>query len=186
MKRLSELVEIATNNEECVVLKVKENTALDMISLGCFDGDELMLRLTKGDTHTATIFRESHNESWRWGLGGYTLVSKKVENGGRLIQECIEEDFGIYMGKNRNRIHKTLHIKTLSDKTNMDHTLKIMYWPGKEHERCNIHKDGEHFKFFGNRSEARSYMKKHYEVKGQQNETAVTGCIVETYQVLSK
>lgn len=55
---LKDIVEVAMNNSECVVLKVKEGHEVDLISLGCFDGDETMFRLTKGETVTCTVFKK--------------------------------------------------------------------------------------------------------------------------------
>jgi hypothetical protein len=182
---LSNLVEIAINNEECVVLKVKDNVKMDLIALGCFDGDETMFRITKGDQHTATIFCGDKHFSWDWGTKGSTLVGDKTRKCGKLIQRCVEEDFGIYLGKNINKIKQTLHIKTLEDKKNMNHKLEILYWPGKENKKCNIHKDGEHFKWFENLKNARNYISNNYKIQTHDLETAVTGCKVESYQVIS-
>lgn len=96
MLKLKDLVEVAVNNRECVVLKVKGGRKMDLISLGCFDGDETMIRLTKGDTVTCTVFRKNGRTlSWHWGFGSRTLVSPQVETMGRMIQSCIEQDFGI-------------------------------------------------------------------------------------------
>ena len=55
--KLSNCVEVAVNNAECVVLKVKKGKEFDLITLGCFDGNETMFRLTKGDNHTCTVWR---------------------------------------------------------------------------------------------------------------------------------
>lgn len=184
--KLSNLVDVIVNNEECVVLKTKDNTVLDLISLGCFDGDETMLRITKGEQHTATIFQGSKHFSWNWGKNGYTLVTDKIKKCGRLIQECVEEDFGIYIGSNRAKIKSTLHIKSLSDKSNKKHNLKILYWSGKENKECQIHKDGEHFKWFTSIKNARDYISEHFDVQSSNFSTAHTGCKVEEYLVISK
>jgi len=102
MAKLSNCVSLAVNNSECVVLKVKDGKEFDLISLGCFDGNETMFRLTKGDNHTCTVWCDGENPySWHWGIGGYTLVSDNMNKRGRLIQQCIENDFGIFMGKRR-------------------------------------------------------------------------------------
>ena len=69
---------------------------MNLISLGCFNGDEVMMRLTKGRDVTCTLFRKNGKSfSWHWGIGGYTLVSDQVWRMGQLIQSCIENDFGI-------------------------------------------------------------------------------------------
>lgn len=93
---LKDMVELVANNNECVVLKVKDGMEMNLICLGCFTGDETMFRLTKGKTVTCTIFRkDGRSFSWHWGFGGYTLVSDQVDKAGKLIQNCIERDFGI-------------------------------------------------------------------------------------------
>lgn len=94
--KLKDMVELAVNNDDCVVLKVKDGQEMNLISLGCFNGDETMMRLTKGKNVTCTLFRQGGKRfSWYWGIDGYTLVSDQVWRMGRLIQDCIEKDFGI-------------------------------------------------------------------------------------------
>lgn len=56
MKTLADYVEIIENNMECVILKVKPDSRMALIALGCFNGNEEMIRLTKGETQTCTLF----------------------------------------------------------------------------------------------------------------------------------
>lgn len=94
--RLCDMVEVVANNSECVVLKVKDRQELNLICLGCFEGNETMLRLTKGGTQTCTVFtNKGTSYSWSWGFGGTTLVTDKMHKKGRMIQTCIENDFDI-------------------------------------------------------------------------------------------
>lgn len=99
MKKLKELVTVAVNNEECVVLKVKPRKMFDLICLGCFNGDETMFRLTKGLQHTCTVWHGAENKhySWNWGEEGHTLVSDAMTKRGNLIQSCIQDDFHVNM-----------------------------------------------------------------------------------------
>ena len=101
MKRLYDLVDLVEDNEECVIVKVKENIEpLELIKMGCFDGNETMFRVTKGDDHTATIFRDGGKVfSFHWGIGGYTLVSDSTNRLKRLLVDTIENDFGISLGR---------------------------------------------------------------------------------------
>lgn len=93
--RLKNFTELVANNDDCVVLKVKENHEMDLILLGVFDGDENMFRLTKGRGVTCTVWRKNGKSySWYWG-NGYTLVSDSMRKKGELIQNCIEQDYGI-------------------------------------------------------------------------------------------
>lgn len=94
--KLKDMVELTVDNQNCVVLKVKDGQEMNLISLGCFNGDETMMRLTKGKNVTCTLFRQGGKSfSWHWGIDGYTLVSDQVWRMGQLIQRCIENDFGI-------------------------------------------------------------------------------------------
>ena len=57
--KLKDMVELLSNNDACVVLKVKDGQEMNLISLGCFNGDEVMMRLTKGRDVTCTLFRKN-------------------------------------------------------------------------------------------------------------------------------
>ena len=94
MKKLCELVKIVENNKECVILEVT-GSKLDLIKLGYFNGNEKLIRLTKGANQTCTIWTDNKNYSWHWGRDGYTLVSDSMEKKGKLIQDCITKDFQI-------------------------------------------------------------------------------------------
>lgn len=97
--KLKDLVDVYTNNSECVVLKVKDDVRMDLIALG-FNGDEEFIRLTKGDTNTCTIWnKKGDSYSWHWGLGGYTLVSDSMFKKRYKIVDTIVKDFGIFVGK---------------------------------------------------------------------------------------
>jgi hypothetical protein len=92
---LYDLTTLDCNNDNCVILNVKENTEIDLIRLGCFNGDETMFRLTKGNKVTCTVFTKNDKHySWYWG-DGYTLVSDALWKRGQMIQKCIEKDYGI-------------------------------------------------------------------------------------------
>lgn len=94
--KLKYLVTVVTNNDACVVLKINDDVRLDLISLGYFDGDEELIRLTKGPKVICTIFKNDGSyDSWHWGYGGKSCVEPETKICGYLIQQCIEEDFKI-------------------------------------------------------------------------------------------
>ena len=96
--RLADLVTVEVNNEDCVVLKVKEGKQIELISLGYFRGNETMFRLTKGSQQTCTVwYNDGKSFSWEWGDRGYTLVSDEVAEKGHIIQHCITKDLGIQL-----------------------------------------------------------------------------------------
>lgn len=157
MKRLSSMVTILENNEECTILKVRENQFANLISLGCFDGNETMFRLTKGDNHTCTVWGSNGSSfNWEWGTSGYTLVSDKVDKMGDLIQEAITDDFGIYIGSDTDKIRQTLYIE--KPKPSIHH-FKLMWWDSKPNDNRSVHKDGEYWKFFKSTEHLVDYLK---------------------------
>lgn len=182
MKKLVNLVQVVENNKDCVILEVT-GSKLDLIRLGCFNGDEIMMRLTKGDNHNCTVWTNEKNYSWHWGIGGHTIVSESMQKRGRLIQECIEEDLEIYIGKNPTLIAQTLHIKSLDDVKHNHHTMKLMYWEtSKSHVCCHL--DGDYFKHFdGVECGIAHFVNKGYHIEKINSYIAQTGCIVYEYEI---
>lgn len=183
MKKLVDLVQIVENNKDCVILEVV-GSSLDMIKLGCFHGHETMMRLTKGADHTCTVWKsDGKHYSWSWGKSGYTLVTDTLRDQGRLIQACITQDFEIYIDTNEDLIEQTLHIKSLEDVRHNSHMVKIMYWtPTDDHVTCHL--DGQFFSHFKNKQDnLNHFVERGYELKHLKNERAVTGCIVEHYEI---
>lgn len=184
MKKLCDLVDIRANNEECVVLTVKKNVELDLIELGCFNGDEEILRITKGDNHTITVFtKDGINYSWNC----RTLVVQSMSKRRKLIQECVEEDFGIYIGKDKIKIQNTLNITKLEDQKGTPHILKLMWWKDSKHLEVTMHYDGEFYKNFKGYDLAKEYMEKNYSnINIIKEYIASTGCYVEEYYITRK
>lgn len=182
MKKLVNYVKIVENNEECVILEVV-CSPLDLIRLGCFNGNEKMFRLTKGDNHTCTVWKENgDNYSWWWGCGGHTLVSDQMTKMGNLIQECIEQDFEIYIGRNKRNIQKTLHIRSLEDVRHSCHDMKLMYF--RTNDVC-CHIDGEYFKHFKSVEDGIAHFQNRgYVVSTNGEEIATTGCKVKYYYIV--
>ena len=124
MKRLCELVEIVSNNEACVVFKPKEGTRMDLISLGCFKGNEELIRMTKGRTPEITIFyKDGKTDSYHFGEGSTTVISGSYPQQREMIRECAILDFGIvcqwsYMHDDMHwpaRVQSTMGVRTVED-----------------------------------------------------------------------
>lgn len=184
MKRLVDLVKIVENNRDCVILEVV-GSSLDMIRLGCFDGNETMMRLTKGRDHTCTVWKnDSKSYDWYWGHSGYTLVTDKLDQQGRLIQDCITRDFEIYIDENKDLIENTLYIKSLEDIKHNTHNLKLMYWEHSKDQVC-CHLDGAfHTYFKGVECGIKHFTDKGYNVELTNTYIAPTGCIVKVYHIV--
>lgn len=180
MKKLCELVKIVENNMECVILEVT-GSKLDLIKLGYFNGDEKLIRLTKGGNHTCTIWTDNGHFSWFWGTSGHTLVSNDTTKKGNLIQDCITKDFEIYINGSKEHIAKTLHIKSLEDVRHMTHKVKLMYFPNSCRDIC-CHLDGEYFtRFNGIENALKHFADRGYSVEIIKDYIAQTGCIVKEY-----
>lgn len=181
-KKLCDLVEIEENNMECVILKVKENSKMDLIKLGCFEGDETLIRVSKGKDNTFTIFSGEKHFSWYHGESGYTVVSKDMDQKRILISECIEMDFDIYIGKDKEKIRQSLDILSLKDTYNKVYDVKIMYWEQQKNSHVTVHKNGVFFRQFSGIDDAKNTLKNNnYELTFKGNYIAETGCIVEEY-----
>lgn len=181
--KLCYLVDIIENNEECVILKVKDNKKLELIKLGYFDGNEELMRLTKGRNHTCTIFKTNGKSfSWYWGSSGCTLVSDNVSAMGKIIESCITEDFDIYIDEDKDKIRETMNIMSLDDSNNNSHFIEMMYW--KDGNNVSVHKDNSFYKFFKNTIEAKEHFRNlNYDVNFKNKYIAGTGCIVEEYDI---
>lgn len=100
MLKLHELVTVTCNNKDCVIVEVKPKKEFALACLGYFDGDETMIRLTKGDQNRCTVWKKDGScYSWEWGLGGCTCISDGRRKQQHLIVDCITRDFGIQCGK---------------------------------------------------------------------------------------
>ena len=98
--KLRDMVTLEINNAECVVLKVKDGQEMNLLALGFFNGNEKILRLTKGRNVTCTVIcDDGQSYSWHWGIDGYTLVTDALWRKSQMIQECIERDYGIQCKK---------------------------------------------------------------------------------------
>ena len=183
-KRLSQMVTIKENNEECVILKVKKNQFDNLIGLGCFNGDETMFRLTKGSDHTCTVWYGTENRhfSWEWGSSGYTLVSDNVKKRGSLIHSCIADDFGIYIGDDKVKIRQTLYKRKPTEKKT--EKFVAMWWEGEESRI--VHRKGEFWKSFGNEDTFMDYVQKmggKVKSKSVLYHSSNTGCCMMDFEV---
>ena len=96
-KRLAQLCDVVENDENVVILAVKEGTKpFDLIRLG-FTGTETMFRMTKERENTSvTIFKEDEKPfSMSMGSRGTTVVSEGMRIARNLIVEAVHLDFGI-------------------------------------------------------------------------------------------
>lgn len=173
MKKLCELVMIEENNENCVVLKTKKEERLELIKLGCFNGKEDMIIMTKGEDQTITIIEDSKN-NYSWNK--HTLVVDNMSKKRFLINQCITQDMDIYCGENKNLILKSM--KNLSNPM-IEHTIKFML----SHGICT-HKDNEFYSYFETLDEAKlHFVHLGYNLDYEKKEIAQTGIEVLYFKI---
>ena len=100
MKRFAELVKVEENNENCVLLKVKPKSSLELMKLGFFTGTEQYFRVTKNrTTHTLTIWHKGESAfSINWGSES-TCISETTRKMKEMVVDCIVKDFAISIDK---------------------------------------------------------------------------------------
>ena len=178
MKNFAELVNIKVNNKECVILEVKEDAFIDLISLGCFSGNEYLIRVTKGNNHTITVWDKNKGEySWSWGEDGYTMVCDSMTKMRNIVYDALVNDFDIVM--EGSKINTTLGL----DITPKPHTYKVMAWTSDIETAHDIvvHKDDIFLKIFKTYEDVCKFFKGK-EINVLNTYRAKTGCYVEVWE----
>lgn len=150
---LCDLVEIEENNMECVVLRVRENAGMSLVRLGCFDGDETMFRMTKGERNAFTVFRKG-GEPLSWESGAEAGVLEQMR--GKLISGCISDSFGIYIGMDLMLRRESLDIKS-PDSLHGRRESYSLYWVDDSRAVCV--ERNERCVFVDGLAEAEAYVK---------------------------
>ena len=96
MTKLVDCIEVITNNNDCVVLKVKEDKRIDLIAMGYFNGNEEMIRMTKGNDNNSYTIWSNNGKTFNW--NNRTLKSDNLSKLQKIIAKCTHHDLGIYMG----------------------------------------------------------------------------------------
>lgn len=175
MTRLVDYVELVENNMECVVLKIKPDSKTGLICLGCFSGNEIMIRLTKGNVQTCTLFFENGRSfSWYWGRGGHTIVTPQTAKCGKMIQSCIEEDFDVCIKGTEVEIKDTLYIRNAGDSKGRQQVYKLMWTYGEIY----IQKNGSYLTTIKDLDGAKDYVYGRVNVTDEYQYQAENGCNV--------
>ena len=98
IKELNDCLELVNNDDVCVLFKVKKSKKMNLIKLGCFDGNETMFRVTKTKgcgTHTCTSWDENGKAfSWQFG-SSTTCVGDNPTRIREMLVWLIEDELGI-------------------------------------------------------------------------------------------
>ncbi len=186
MIKLCDIVEIQENNNSSILLKVKENKKVELISLG-LDPTLDFIYLSKGKNHTMKlIYTDNNVTSFDFGEGGYTLISNDLKNQKDLILNCITDDFCITYDGNLKDFQKTNCIYSLKDKANLEFNFKLFWFDNSNY--ISVHRDNTFFKSFGTLQEAKKYVYDNYNVYKEHDLklSEQTGCNILEFDTLGK
>ncbi|MEG1925312.1 MAG: hypothetical protein RR415_06165 [Ruthenibacterium sp.] len=86
-----------------------------------------MFRLTKGGTQTFTVFYDDNTTfSWYWGRNGSSCVTDDVNDMGRMIRSCIENDLDIPVDGTTAYRKAGLKIQSKEDAKHATHLIKVI------------------------------------------------------------
>ena len=186
MIKLCDIVEIQENNNSSILLKVKENKRVELISLGLNPALDFIY-LSKGESHIMKLINTDNKvTSFDFGRGGYTIISDDLENQKKLILSCITDDFGITYDGTLKDFQKTNCIRSLNDKANLEFKLELLWFD--KGNNISMHRDNNFFKSFKTLDEAKQYIYDNYNVYKEHDLrlSEQTGCNILEFDTFGK
>lgn len=90
---MKDYLEIVENNDNSVVIKVKDLTNLQIARKPCFNSSMDYITITRGGKQVLTIIKkDGTTSSFHWGDGGYTLISDNLEELKRVVLRFLEDN----------------------------------------------------------------------------------------------
>lgn len=128
MNKLSKIVEILNNDEDTVILKVKDNKKIELLSIGYFNGNEDMIIVAKHNyVHEGIAFRIIYKNGHEFSFTDNTLVSTNITAMKKIIIQTVVFDFGIPIDDyNVDLLKQFNNIKSLEDDLNTSYTFTIL------------------------------------------------------------
>lgn len=178
MNKLTNVVEIVKNDDEAVVLKVKEGSQIELLSTGCFNGNEKLLVISKVNWANENLnYTIVYNDDKTFSFSENTLVSDATNAIKKWIYQTVVFDFGIPVNeRNYKRMSQFNFIKSVEDDLKHDYTFELA---GFSNNALVMRKEGcfvDHFSY----DEALDYLNNRYRVIEITTGKAVTGCDVYT------
>lgn len=135
-ERLTELVEILNNTNDAVVFKVKDNKQIELLSIGCFNGDEKFISVAKlNEYNENNIYTIVYNDNRHFSFTSNELVGSKLRSMKMHLERMIIFDFGIPIFEKHGGAN---YIQSIEDDLKADHVFSIEGF-GEEH--MNLRKD---------------------------------------------
>jgi len=186
MNKLSKIVEILNNDEDTVILKVKDNKKIELLSIGCFNGNEDMIIVSKHTNfHDGLAFRLVYKDGTTFSFTDNTLVSSNIKAMKKNIIQSVVFDFGIPVEDSTyyELLKQFNYIKSLKDDLNTPHTFEIC---GFDKTNMVLRKEGAlmgHISY----DEAMKYLEKRYKIVSNiHSNSKQTGCDIYTIKTGKK
>lgn len=91
--KMKDYLKIVENNNDSVVIKVKELTNLQIAQKPCFDSSMDYITITRGSKQVLTVINKKGGTfSFHWGIGGYTLISDNLQELKRVVLRFLEDN----------------------------------------------------------------------------------------------
>lgn len=186
MNKLSKIVEILNNDEDTVILKVKDNKKIELLSVGCFNGNEDMIIISKHTNfHDGLAFRLVYKDGTTFSFTDNTLVSENIKAMKKNIIQSVVFDFGIPVEDSTyyELLKQFNYIKSLEDDLNTPHTFEVC---GFDKSNMVLRKEGA---FMGHISydEAMKYLEERYKIISNiHSNSKQTGCDIYTIKTGKK
>lgn len=185
MNKLTKIVDILNNDEDTVILKVKDNKKIDLLTIGCFGGNEDMIVISK---HTKfqnePAFRVVYKDGTTFSFTNNTLVSSNIKAMKQIIVQTVVFDFGIPIDDyNVDVLKQFSNIKSLEDDLNASYTFELA---GFEKSDMVLRKNGA---FMGHLTynEGMEYLAERYKFDSNiHSNSKQTGCDIYTIKTTPK
>lgn len=128
MNKLTKIVDIIHNDEDSVILRVKEGKRMELLTTGCFDGNEDMIIVSKQTKLNDCIaFRIMETNGKTFSFTNNTLVSSILSAMRNLIKDTVVMDFGIPIEDLSyvELLKQFSYIKSIEDDLNAPHIFQI-------------------------------------------------------------
>ena len=132
LNKLSQVVAIEHNDSDAVILKVKDDAKMILLSTGCFKGTEDMFIISKRSKKREHLaFSIVYKDGRQFGWDQFEMVSSTLETIQKWLHESVVWDFGIPIDDKPELLEPFNNIQSLADDLNMPHTFKVVgFGPG--------------------------------------------------------
>lgn len=173
-RKLEKCVTLFHNDEDCVILKTRDDKYYDLLKTGCFNGDEHMFRITKDpDRPIYTVISQRGHLIWSTG----ERVSDEIYKKRDLMYDTIVYGFGIPVFGTKAELAQFNFIHDSSDELKHGYTFNCA---GFDPAHCAFRKNDV---YLGSctKQEALEYVIDRYgenRVSSKEYKAPATGCLV--------